>query len=663
MSEKPTYRKLDKTVVGRKLTEDKLRESEERYRTLFETMAQGVVYQDAQGKIISANPSAEKILGLSLDQMQGRTSIDPRWKSIHEDGSDFPGETHPSMVALNTGEEVKDVIMGVFNPQTEGYRWMSLNAVPQFKEGEDCAYQVYTTFDDITERKETEKALRESEEKYRILFEKANIGISVVQDGFVKSPNPKTLDLHGYSEEEIIAIPFINFIHPEDREMVQDRHERRLRGEELPTTYSYRILDKAGDAKWVELNVVKILWEGKPATLCFLTDITDQKQAEEKRKKLETQLQQAQKVEAIGTLAGGIAHNFNNVLMGIQGRTSLMLMDTHSSHPRFEHLKGIEEYVKNAADLTKQLLGFARGGKYEVNPTDLNELVKSQNRMLSRTKKEITVRGKYEENLWTVEVDQGQIEQVLLNLYVNAWQAMPAGGDLYIQTENVMLDEGYVKPFNMEPGRYVKISVTDTGVGMDEATRQRIFDPFFTTRDMSMGTGLGLASVYGIIKNHGGIINVYSEKGEGTTFSIYLPASEKEVIKEKEVVGEVMKGKETVLLVDDEDMIIDVGKQMVESFGYKVLVAGSGKEALDIYERNKDKIDIVILDMIMPVMSGSETFDGLKEIDPDIKVLLSSGYSINGQPTEILARGCDGFIQKPFNMKQLSQKLREILDK
>ena len=380
------------------------------------------------------------------------------------------------------------------------------------------------------------------------------------------------------------------------------------------------------------------------------------------KKELEAQLQQAQKMEAIGTLAGGIAHNFNNILMGIEGYTSLMLMDIYPTHPHRKNLEGIEKQIQSGAELTKQLLGFARGGKYEIIATNLNELIKTQNRMFGRTKKEITICEKYEENLWIVNVDRGQIEQVLLNLYVNAWQAMPRGGDLYIQTENVTLDEDYTNLFNVDPGRYVKISVTDTGVGMDEEIQRRIFEPFFTTKEIGKGTGLGLASAYGIIKNHDGIINVDSIKGEGTTFSIYLPVSEKEIIKEKELREEILKGKEIVLLVDDEDVIIDIGKGVLKTLGYKVLIARGGKEAIEIYKKNKDTINIVILDMIMPGIGGGETYDRVKEINPNIKVLLSTGYSINGQATEILKRGCDGFIQKPFDIKQLAEKIREILD-
>ncbi len=385
-------------------------------------------------------------------------------------------------------------------------------------------------------------------------------------------------------------------------------------------------------------------------------DITD-------RKRLEAQFQQAQKMEAVGTLAGGIAHDFNNLLMGIEGRSSLMSLDIDSEHPHFTHLKGIDGMVKRGAGLTKQLLGFARGGKYEVRPTDLNELIEKSSEMFGRTKKEVRIHRKYQKDLPTAEVDRTQIEQVLLNLYVNAWQAMPGGGDLYIQTENLTLNERDVSPFGVRPGNYVKVSVTDTGVGMDEETQQHIFEPFFTTREMGRGTGLGLASAYGIIKNHGGIINAYSKKGEGATFNIYLPASQREVTtKEKKLADEILKGTETVLLVDDEDMILDVGQEMLTAMGYKVLVARSGKEAIELYEKNKDQIDIIILDMIMPDVSGGDVYDRLKEINPNIRVLLSSGYSISGQANEILKRGCDGFIQKPFNISRLSQGIRKILD-
>ena len=354
--------------------------------------------------------------------------------------------------------------------------------------------------------------------------------------------------------------------------------------------------------------------------------------------------------------------------MGIQGHTSLSLLklnknDIHYEH-LYEHIKTIETLVTSGANLTKQLLGFARGGKYEVNRADLNTLIEKTSKTIGRTKKEIRIHRNLEKDLWPTDVDQGQIEQVLLNLFVNAWQAMPDGGDLYIETKNILLDEDRFKAYGKRKGRYVKISVTDTGIGMDEKTKERIFEPFFTTKEMGHGTGLGLASVYGIIKNHNGFINVYSEKGKGTTFNIYLPAStpddQKDEDRELDVAGDILCT-ETVLLVDDEAMVLNVAGDMMRTMGYTVITASDGSTAVNLYRENHQRIDLVMLDMVMPDMSGSDVFDEIKKINPQAKVLLSSGYSLNGQASRIMERGCDGFIQKPFTLDEISTLLRQIL--
>jgi nitrogen-specific signal transduction histidine kinase/CheY-like chemotaxis protein len=393
-----------------------------------------------------------------------------------------------------------------------------------------------------------------------------------------------------------------------------------------------------------------------------MEDITARKQAEEEKRRLEERLQHADKMEAIGTLAGGIAHDFNNLLMGIQGYASMTLMNLGPNDPNHERLKRIEDQVQSGAELTRQLLGFARGGRYEVKPTDMNDIIEKSSSMFARTRKEITIHKKYENDLCPVEVDLGQMEQVFMNLYVNAWQAMPGGGEIYLKTENVLLKDEQVLPYSVKPGWYVKISVTDTGTGIDEKTKERIFEPFFTTKEMGRGTGLGLATVYGIIKGHRGMINVYSELGHGTTFNIYLPASEKGVVRKEMATGTIDRGTETILLVDDEKVVMEVNREMLESMGYRVYAVGSGQEAISIYMEKSNEIDLVILDMIMPGISGGETFDRLQEINPMIKVLLSSGYSLNGKARTIMERGCKGFIQKPFHLEKLSQKVREMLD-
>ena len=614
---------------------------------------------DTDGTVIAWNRAIERMTGVKAEDILG--------KGDYEYAIPFYGERRPVLIDLvgQWNNEIKEkyqyvkkigesLISETYDPRLKsgGYLWNKASLLY------DAAGEVMGAIEsirDITEMRESEGALKESEEKYRLLVENATDAIFIAQDGILKFSNPKAEKTTGYTQEELAEIPFVNIIHPEDRNLVLHRHQERLKGESPPSIYRFRILNKSGEATAVELNTVLINWEGRPGTLNFLRDISEQKT-------LEGQLQQAQKMEAIGTLAGGIAHDFNNLLMAIQGRASIILVDKDSSHGDFEHLKGIEGHVESAVNLTRQLLGFARGGKYEARPTDLNELIQKQNQMFGRTRKEITIKGIYEENLRTVEVDRGQIDQVLLNLYLNAWQAMPGGGDLYLRTENVTLDKGYVKPFAIEPGEYVKISVRDTGVGMDKATREKIFDPFFTTKEMGRSTGLGLASAYGIIKNHGGFINVYSEKGHGTIFNVYLPASENAVVIEARPTGDTLEGSETILFVDDEEMIVEVAEELLERLGYRALVAQSGKMAIEMYEAHKERIDMVILDMIMPDMNGGEVYDRIKEKNPEVKVLLSSGYSIDGAAGEIMNRGCNGFIQKPFKMKELSQKLREILD-
>jgi len=397
-------------------------------------------------------------------------------------------------------------------------------------------------------------------------------------------------------------------------------------------------------------------------TVGIFWDITRQKQAEEERRRFAAKLLHSQKMETVGTLAGGIAHDFNNLLMGVQGRISLMAAEIDDSHQFWESIKEIEELVASATGLTGQLLGFARGGKYQIKPTELNEFIDKTGEMFGRTHKEIRIRKTFAAALWAVEIDRYQMEQVLMNMFVNAWQAMPDGGDLYLKTENMHLDATEASPHAVEAGRYVKISITDTGVGMDAATRRRIFDPFFTTKEIGRGTGLGLASGYGIIKNHGGFINVYSEPGRGSTFSIYLPASDKAPLRDGIREQTIIKGSETILLVDDEEIIIDIGKIMLEKIGYQVLVANSGKAALKSMSEMGGDIDLVILDLIMPGMDGGETFDGIRDIDPAMPVLLSSGYSINGQASDIMKKGCNGFIQKPFQISEISQLIRKILD-
>lgn len=418
-----------------------------------------------------------------------------------------------------------------------------------------------------------------------------------------------------------------------------------------------QLIDKDGNLIYFHCtaNVALKDKDGKPtAVMEIFRDITQQK-------RLEAQVQQAKKMEAIGTLAGGIAHDFNNLLMGIQGNASLMLFKTDHNHQHYKMLKSIEKLVESGAKLTRQLLGYASEGRYEVKSINLEELVEETSETFGRTRKEITIHRDLAEDLSAIEADQGQIEQVLLNLYVNASEAMSYGGDIFLKATNMAQGRMKGKLYDPKPGKYVLLTVRDTGKGMDKETQERIFEPFFTTKEMSGGTGLGLASVYGIIKGHGGYIDVESEKDHGTTFNIYLPASEKKVEKTTGSDQQIIDGKGTILLVDDEEMVLDIGVKILQHLGYKVLEARAGKEAVETYKTNGDKLDLVILDMVMPEMGGGEVYDRMKEINSNVKVLLSSGYSVDGQAKEILDRGCDDFIQKPFTMRELSGKLSKLL--
>ncbi len=584
------------------------------------------------------------------------------------------GDEHLKEATAYTQNTLKGkAVHGVGRRYTKGGKAIDVEftAVPVIIDGEVTG--AYGIYQDVSEQKKAQKALQNEKDKFQILVERAPFGISLIQaDGRYTYINPKFTDIFGYTLEDIPtgrewfkkAYPDRMYRNQVVSAWIKDKESAGI-GESRPRQWT--VTCKDGSEKIVHFGSVTM---ENGDQLVMYRDITEAKQ-------LEAQLYKAQKMESLGALAGGLAHNFNNVLMAIQGRASLLLMDKDSSHPDFDHLKGIEEYVQSAAELTGDLLGFARGGKYEVKPTDLNQLLAHENRLFGQTKKEITIHEKFAEDLWSVEVDRGQIQQALMNLYVNAWQAMPGGGTLYIRTENVILNPEHVDPFEVSPGRYVKLSVTDTGAGMDAATREKIFDPFFTTRKMGKGTGLGLASVYGIIKNHGGFITVDSERGKGATFYMYLPAAEAAAIASEDHSGEVVAGQGTILLVDDEEMIIAVGQAMLRKLGYHILVARNGTEALDMvnnaHRANSEADsphgpqslppvpDLIILDMIMPGMGGGETCEQLKQIDPDIKVLLASGYSLNGQAQKILDRYCDGFIQKPFDIKTLSQKIRELL--
>ncbi|MBW1813401.1 MAG: PAS domain S-box protein, partial [Deltaproteobacteria bacterium] len=640
------FRGVSRHVTERKNAEEALRKSEERHRSILENMEEGYYEVDLAGNYTFYNEAACKTLGYARNEMIGMNN---REYSTPEEAKKM---NKIFKEVYRTGVPAKVIDYEITTKDGSTKTLETSASLIRNEDGKPVGFCGITR--DMTDKKKAINALSDSEEKYRLLVENSNDAIFIEQDGAIKFSNTRAEGLTGYPAEELERIPFVNMIHPGDKKSFIDQHKKESGDDNKQAeAYVFRIKNAKEETLWIEMSSVEIIWEGKIATLKFLKDITQ-------HKKIEAQFIQAQKMESLGTLAGGIAHDFNNLLMGIQGNASLVQLALGEKNPHIEKLKSIEHLVKDGSELTKQLLGVARGGKYEVLPTNVNKIVKKSADMFGRTRKEISIHKILKKDLWVTEIDRSQIEQVLLNLYVNAWHAMPDGGDLYLETKNTTLDEYYTKNYGTDPGKYIRITVTDNGIGMDEETRKRVFDPFFTTKEMGRGTGLGLASAYGIIRNHKGIINVYSEIEQGTTFNIYLPISGKKVDEEKYYKEEIRSGKETILFVDDEDTIIEVGQQLLEILGYKVVLTKSGKETIDVYQKKKGKIDLIILDMVMPEMSGGDTYDRLKEINPDVKVLLSSGYSLNGQAEEILKRGCKGFIQKPFSLEELSKRIREV---
>ncbi len=633
---------------------EKLKQSEEKYRELVESANSVILRFDCNGNVTFFNEYAEEFFGYTEKEILGKNligTIVPQTESTGRDLKEIVSNIigHPELYANSIHENIRK----------NGERiWLQWRNKPVYDESGKVK-EILSVGIDITEQKIAEESRRESEERFRAFSEISPDIISTVDTtGTITYTNPAWKRVLGHEQQEVLGHYFTDFTRKEDHKTYRNLFKRVRDEGKTVSNFIGVMLTKDGNERIFSFHgapmkdsagrIISFFWSFR--------DLTEYRQMEEK-------LNHSQRLESIGTLAGGVAHDFNNLLMGIQGYISLMMLEMPKSHPNFERLKRIEEQISKGSDLTKQLLGFAQKGRYEQKPVQMNEVIVKTSSLFGRTKKEIIIDLDLSENLSAVEVDEGQMEQMLMNLYVNAWQAMPAGGNLYLQTTNVFLDENTARANAVEPGPYIKISVKDTGVGMDQKTIAQIFDPFFTTKKMGSGTGLGLAMVYGIVKGHKGIIEVKSEPGRGTTFDIYLPATEKEIKKNHvEAIGQVPRGSETILLVDDEKDVLETTGELVSSLGYQVYIASSGQEAVAVYKEKKQKIDLIILDMIMPGLSGGTTFELLREIDPEVRVLLCSGYSIDGQAREILSKGCRGFLQKPFKFDELAQKIRESLE-
>ena len=757
-------------VSGQKLAEQALRESEEKYRILVERAQEGIfVAQD--GLLRFVNPRMSEMLGRDTATLISK----PFTQFIHSDDRDLVLQYHNRRLR---GEEFPSRYALRILDNCGGIRWAEIDvALIQWEERP----AVLGFLIDVTERKEMEEAIKESEEWHRSLVENSFDGIFVQQDSKIIFANSRLYQMLGYSPGELEGMEHWRVYYDKYQQITRERAKARMRGEDAPLQYEVMLQRKDGSFFWGEVSAKVVNVNGRPGVQAWIKDISKKKRTEETQRRLATvvqqaseavvisdvndkvlyvnpafektsgysfddvvgqtpkmwkretedlalykqiwetissgnvwrgqianrrkdgtsyledatitpvrdasgqiinyvaikrdisrevalqqQLLQAQKMESLGTLAGGIAHDFNNLLTVIGGYSELLLMDKQEDDPAREDLHKIAIAARRGAELVKNLLAFGRKVEAELRPVDLNREVEQIRELLIRTiPKMVEVEVSLAKDLARIKADSAQIGQVIVNLAVNAQDAMADGGRLRIETRNVSLDETYCGTHLLaEPGSYVLLTLSDTGHGMDKGTLEHIFEPFYTTKEVGKGTGLGLAVVYGIVQQHDGFIQCYSEPGVGTIFEIYFPAvyGSPNSVEEKAARSTPTKGSETLLLIDDEDFVRDLGARILRREGYTVMTAGNGREGLEIYEKSRDKIGLVILDLIMPEMGGKQCLEKILETNPQEKVLIASGAGGLETTEEVIDRRARGFIRKPFGMDELLSTVRRILD-
>ncbi len=826
--------------------ERRVQESETRFRALFELMGQGVVFHAPDGRIVDANPAAQRILGLTLDQLQARRPFEPSWKCVDNEGQDFPMSEHPAMEVLRTGEAVAGVVIGVFHPGRQKFVWIRVSAVPLFSRDSGKPLEVFASFEDITELKEAEEALRSSEAELRYLFDTAPVGIfRTTSTGRVLKVNPKMAEIVGCDSPEQALERYQDlfvdlYADSERRSVFLDRLQRE--GEILQ--FEYEGFRRNGARRWFMMNarlsgyledgsflidgftsditerreaqeriqhlnlvlrairevnqlitrekdaeqllrkanqlmvahrgyssalVIRTDANGRPQTyyhagednspifqplaehieagmlppccrlldsktevlfvpkaegacagcpqentcqtfdtLCVALRYADRffgyiavalpqgrgydpeeqnlfqeaandvafalytieqeaqvKQATAERERMEDQLQQAQKMEAVGRLAGGVAHDFNNMLNVILGYTDTSLLQMDRGHPLYEAMTQIHLAAERSADLTRQLLAFSRKQITQPQVLNLNTLLENQSKMLDRLiGEDVELQFVPATSLWNVRLDPSQLDQILANLVVNARDAMPEGGTITIETGNVVLDEAYSsRLLSVEAGEYVLLAVSDSGKGLPPEMQEQIFEPFFTTKSKGEGTGLGLSTVYGIVQQNQGFIHLYSEMESGTTFKIYLPRVIEEAVQptQEEDHGP-LTGRETLLVVEDEEQLLELIGSVLEEYGYTVLAAGSPQQAMDLAAKTKTPIELMLTDVVMPGMNGKMLRARIQAEHPEIKTVYMSGYTDNVIVKQGMVEPGLAFIQKPFSMEGLARKVRRVLD-
>ncbi|HUI30579.1 MAG TPA: PAS domain S-box protein [Candidatus Acidoferrales bacterium] len=640
---------ISRDITERKRVEEELRNSRERYRLLHEYAPVGILLANRSGEILEVNPAALQILGSpSAEATKGINIL-----------------TFPPLIEAGISAAYRRCVetgQTVFGEYPYVTKWgksvhTQIRFVPIFGDHGQVTL-VHTIVEDVTERKNAENALRESEEKFRSLVEGLTAAISISDGKRFFYANPAALKMLGYSFDEISRLSPADIIHPEYRELVTKRIAESIAGKDVPRHYEFQLVTKSGEGIWVDFSTTLINHDSAPTLITSAYDISD-------RKKLEDQLLQAQKMEGIGRLAGGVAHDYNNMLGVIIGYSDLIMRKMDKSKPMYHYIQLIASAAKRGADITRQLLAFARREIVSPRVLDPNKAIESLQKILQRLIGEnIRLTFLPEKSIWNIKIDPTQLDQILFNLATNSRDAIDNVGTISIETSNISIDQAYAQNrIDFSPGEYVVISFTDTGKGMSKETLTNIFEPFFTTKSKGHGTGLGLATVYGIVKQNGGSIHVYSELGVGTTFKIYLPRYEGEVEGDEAAqVENAIDGTDTVLIVEDQPDLLELAKNSLEEYGYKVLTASSPEEGIKLSGEYIDEIHVLLTDVIMPVMNGKELRDKIQTIKPDIKTIFMSGYTADVIAHQgVLDHGVD-FIQKPFSPYALAKKVHDALN-
>jgi len=670
---KGAFRNLEERMAAREALQQAHDELEERVRgrtaeleeqqqyltAIVETSPNPIFVKNAEGRFTLINKAVELAYGRPGNEILGKTEAD--LNGYHAEIQTF---IHDDDEVIRTLKPKFIPEEELTNPKTGETRLFQTIKVPLTLPGNGTVH-VLGVATDITERKQAELALRDTEERYRLLFDSNPLPMWVYDRDTLKflAVNEAAVSHYGYAREEFLSMTIKDIRSPEDVAVLLDKLSDE-RGFNSAGTWKHRRKD--GSLIDVEIISHPLVFAETNAKLVLANDVTERKRAEEALRNIEEQLRQTQKLEGVGQLAGGIAHDFNNLLTVINGFCSLAMRDLKSEDPLLANLEEIKKAGDRATSLTRQLLAFSRRQVLQPKILNLDTVVTDMEKMLQRIIGEnIDLRAVLEPSLGNISADPGQIEQIILNLVVNARDSMPDGGKLTIETDNIHLDAEYVKQhLEAQVGPHVMLAVSDTGHGMDEQTKDRMFEPFFTTKDLGKGTGLGLSTVYGIVKQSGGNIWVYSEVGRGTTFKIYLPRVDDgaDEYRRNIEVAAVTKGSETILLVEDEDMLRRLARQTLKGYGYQILEAANGDEAISVSLQQGGVIDLLLTDVIMPGMNGRELATRLLETRPSLRVLFMSGYTDDAIVHQGVLDESANFIQKPFAPDGLACRVREVLD-